>query len=161
LVYSRRSFLADPGPRGVLYRAAGEWLHAFSPPTARLAYTEIGVVGYYSERPIVDLMGLVTRWTRTSMARGDLLAAAKEARADYIASFSNNNIPKIVHSDWFERNYRLAREFRADPPGEQVVRLYRLRRPDPDPPAPSSTTESSNAGPRSNGARAIGIGCGP
>lgn len=44
---------------GDAYRAAGAWIAAHTPPRAVVAATEIGYLGHYSERPILDLHGLI------------------------------------------------------------------------------------------------------
>lgn len=42
------------------YPAVAAWLEDHTPTTATVAAIEIGVIGYYSERPILDTMGLVS-----------------------------------------------------------------------------------------------------
>ncbi|PIE83236.1 MAG: hypothetical protein CSA09_02845 [Candidatus Contendobacter odensis] len=41
------------------YPALGHWLHKNTPPDAKIAMCEIGTVGYYSKRYIIDMLGLV------------------------------------------------------------------------------------------------------
>lgn len=41
------------------YRQIGMWLNQNTKPTDSIAMVEIGTVGYYSERPIIDILGLV------------------------------------------------------------------------------------------------------
>lgn len=38
----------------------GRWLDAHTPPTATLAVNDIGAIAFFSRRPVLDLMGLVT-----------------------------------------------------------------------------------------------------
>src|SRR6185503_3207469 len=38
----------------------GRWLDAHTPPSATLAVNDIGAIAFFSRRPVVDLMGLVT-----------------------------------------------------------------------------------------------------
>jgi arabinofuranosyltransferase len=40
--------------------AVGTWLREHTPPNTVVAADEIGIIGYYSERPILDLEGLIT-----------------------------------------------------------------------------------------------------
>jgi hypothetical protein len=42
-----------------LYRAVGEWLQANTPPNARVGTLEVGIIGYYSGRPMIDFAGLI------------------------------------------------------------------------------------------------------
>jgi hypothetical protein len=46
-------------PRYLIYRAVGDWLRGNSPPNARIGTLEIGIIGYYAERPVVDFAGLI------------------------------------------------------------------------------------------------------
>lgn len=45
--------------RPVIYRAVGEWLAANTPPGATVAALEVGIIGYYAQRPMVDFAGLI------------------------------------------------------------------------------------------------------
>lgn len=42
-----------------IYRAVGEWLHANLPPEASVGTLEVGIIGYYARRPMVDFAGLI------------------------------------------------------------------------------------------------------
>jgi hypothetical protein len=46
-------------PRYSIYRSTGEWLRANTPAAARLGMLEVGVIGYYADRAVVDFAGLV------------------------------------------------------------------------------------------------------
>ncbi len=46
-------------PRYPAYRAAGEWLQANTPDLAQIGTLEVGIIGYYSERPVIDFAGLL------------------------------------------------------------------------------------------------------
>ncbi|GAB4498181.1 MAG: hypothetical protein OHK0052_11100 [Anaerolineales bacterium] len=45
--------------RLLVYRAAGEWLNANTPQDAAVGMLEVGIVGYYAQRPVVDFAGLI------------------------------------------------------------------------------------------------------
>jgi hypothetical protein len=49
-----------PDPRFRLYASLGRYLERTSPPGAKVASVEIGVLGYFSRRPVLDLAGLVS-----------------------------------------------------------------------------------------------------
>ncbi|NCC36695.1 MAG: DUF2029 domain-containing protein, partial [Chloroflexia bacterium] len=49
----------NPDLRIPAYRAAGEWLAANTEPDARVGTLEIGVIGYYSQRHMIDFAGLI------------------------------------------------------------------------------------------------------
>jgi len=42
-----------------IYRATGKWLKANTPNDAEVATLEVGIIGYYAERPIVGFAGLI------------------------------------------------------------------------------------------------------
>jgi len=48
-----------PEPRNAAYEMLGNWLRQNTDATARVAAAEIGVVGYFSGRPMVDMAGLM------------------------------------------------------------------------------------------------------
>lgn len=42
-----------------IYRATGEWLRTHTPADARVGSLEVGIIGFYSERSMVDFAGLL------------------------------------------------------------------------------------------------------
>ncbi len=46
-------------PRLEIYRAAGVWLNENTPPDASVGMLEVGIIGYYAQRPVVDFAGLI------------------------------------------------------------------------------------------------------
>lgn len=42
-----------------VYRSVGKWLAENTPPDSSVGALEIGIIGYYAERPVVDFAGLV------------------------------------------------------------------------------------------------------
>jgi hypothetical protein len=71
-----------PDPRLPLYRAAGQWLAVNTAPDARVGALEVGIIGYYSGRPIVDFAGLIQPdVARVFEAGGSYDAAARQAIA--------------------------------------------------------------------------------
>jgi len=45
--------------RFLIYRAVGQWLQANVPPRASVGALEVGIIGYYARRPMVDFAGLI------------------------------------------------------------------------------------------------------
>ncbi|RMD72986.1 MAG: hypothetical protein D6823_14155 [Chloroflexi bacterium] len=70
-------------PRLTVYRAAGEWLAAHTPPDARVAALEIGIIGYYAQRPMVDIAGLLQPDIAAQLGTGGFVAAASYALEFY------------------------------------------------------------------------------
>jgi len=79
--------------RLVVYRAAGEWLAAYTAPTATVATLEIGIVGYYAQRPMIDFAGLVQPDIAGQLGPGHYIAAASYAidryRPDYLVLYEH------------------------------------------------------------------------
>ena len=46
-------------PRHEVYREVGQWLQENSNPGASIGALEVGIIGYYAQRPIVDFAGLI------------------------------------------------------------------------------------------------------
>jgi uncharacterized membrane protein len=51
--------LRQPDTRYAIYRAAGEWLAAHTAADAAVGVLEVGILGYYARRPMVDFAGLL------------------------------------------------------------------------------------------------------
>ncbi len=66
-------------------RAAGEWVNENTPPHSVLAIKDIGYLGYYSRRYILDLAGLVSPQCIEYRARGDFLGPIRAFHPDYFA----------------------------------------------------------------------------
>jgi hypothetical protein len=48
-----------PDNRLNIYRRVGEWLESPTPPNAHVATLEVGIIGYYAQRPMIDFAGLL------------------------------------------------------------------------------------------------------
>ena len=72
------------GARDAVYRQVAEWLAVHSQADADVALTEVGTVGFYSERRMIDLAGLVTFELRDLPKRGTFLETVLELKPDYI-----------------------------------------------------------------------------
>ncbi|MFB3903406.1 MAG: hypothetical protein ACE15E_08130 [Acidobacteriota bacterium] len=59
LEFVYRTYAGLPEPRNAAYERLANWLKENTPPAARVAAAEIGVIGYISGRPIVDMAGLM------------------------------------------------------------------------------------------------------
>ncbi len=51
--------LRDPDARFAIYRAAGRWLAANTAGDATVGALEVGIIGFYANRPMVDFAGLI------------------------------------------------------------------------------------------------------
>jgi hypothetical protein len=84
LRYAARLWGRAPDPRYGVYRKVGEYLRRQTPPRTSVAAVEIGVLGFFGDRPVLDLMGLVTP---------DILEAKRAGR---LAEFVESRAPGYV-----------------------------------------------------------------
>jgi hypothetical protein len=81
--------------------AVAHWLNANTAPDALIAVHDIGAVGYFTQRPLLDLAGLITPEVVPFIAdETRLLAFMAERRADYVVFFP----------DWSEAYRRMAHD---------------------------------------------------
>jgi hypothetical protein len=66
------------------YRTVGLWLNEHTAAGSSIALVEIGTVGWYSKRPIVDILGLVTPRNARFVAERDLEAWTQLCAPDYL-----------------------------------------------------------------------------
>ncbi|MGF6871732.1 hypothetical protein [Paraburkholderia sp. MM5477-R1] len=66
------------------YKNIGEWLKANTPGNAVVATVEIGTIGWYSERYVIDILGLTNRYNADYIARGDVYSWLTRYSPDYI-----------------------------------------------------------------------------
>ena len=114
-----------PAVRYHLYHRTAEWIRERTPPDARLATVEVGVLGYYAERPLVDLLGLVTPRSIERIAERDLAGAFLAGDPDLFVVYDpmRGFQASIVHAPWFTAGFREAARFRNPQSGE-LLRLY-------------------------------------
>ncbi len=112
LAQARIAWLAhgyDGDWRRAAYRVAGEWLARHAPPDGDVAYGEIGLLGYYADRPVRDLIGLVTPSSIPYTAAGDQAGAFLVKPARYVLQHTadpRGGTRPIVSRPWFARAYR-------------------------------------------------------
>ncbi len=78
-----------PDGRTQIYRAIAEWLYANTSNDADVGTLEVGVIGYYSQRPIIDFAGLIqpavaARLDRHTTYADAALWAAQYYQPDYL-----------------------------------------------------------------------------
>ncbi|MCR4277978.1 MAG: hypothetical protein NUV85_03115 [Candidatus Berkelbacteria bacterium] len=74
----------QPYPRDVLYQTIGRDLNQVMPNGTSVAYMEIGAIAYYSERPIVDTIGIVSPGVLEALRQNDPFFAFRTFEPDYI-----------------------------------------------------------------------------
>jgi len=66
------------------YLDIADYLRKYTPQQASVGVMEIGIIGYFSERKIVDFAGLATPAVAKAVAQGDLRFALKRFDPDYV-----------------------------------------------------------------------------
>lgn len=66
------------------YRNIGLWIRFNTPPDAQIAAVEIGTLGFYSRRPMIDILGLITPNNARYLAEGRFDAWLEGSSPDYI-----------------------------------------------------------------------------
>ena len=95
------------GPANRLYAAAGAWFKENTPEDSTIAYLEIGAIGFYSDRHIIDTLSLVTPVLGDRVAAMEWLWAFEHFKPDYIIfnELFNPWLATIYSVDWFNRGY--------------------------------------------------------
>jgi arabinofuranosyltransferase len=101
-----------PSGRLTAYRQAAEWLRQSAAPEETIAYVEIGVLGYYSGRPIEDLMGIITPRAMPYVAQNDIVGAFLAKPAAYVIFHSRGRMAPIIQAPWFPAAYEKVASFK-------------------------------------------------
>ena len=111
LVPQWRALLAyhttSPWPGYRVYVTVADWLRANTPPDASVVMIEIGIIGYYSDRHVVDVVGLVSPGMVGHLYSGDqtLLYAVTHYWPDYAISLQGTTWDYIKRGAWFQEAY--------------------------------------------------------
>ena len=73
-----------PEAKGDIYREIGTWLNTHTAEEATVAVIEVGIMGYYADRAMVDFLGLLQSDVAEALARNDLFYALPAYLPDYI-----------------------------------------------------------------------------
>ena len=121
-----------PGDSGRIYSEVGKWLNQNTPEDALIAVTEVGVMGFFADRPMVDFLGVLQPDTAEALARGDLYYTIPHYMPDYIVlghDLGTFGI-RFEDDDWFLANYEPVHEIYDDRfwAGSLVI-LKRVKQP--------------------------------
>jgi arabinofuranosyltransferase len=81
----------------------GRWLHDHTPPTTAVAAPDIGAIGYYSDRRVVDLAGLIEPRMIPFLEKEPYEEAAANfrfaafARPEYVLDRANSTAEDLLH----------------------------------------------------------------
>lgn len=112
-------------PKMKLYQEIGQYMNSHTAPNESIGYVEIGLIGYYSHRRIIDPLGLVTADVAPHVANRDFSWALEQYEPDYILrteGFDKFLFPDIDRATWFNAHYTKSIKFTAN--GAQEVTVY-------------------------------------
>ncbi len=76
--------LQHAGPQYLNYKRIALWIERNTAPSSSLAAMEIGTLGYYSKRRMIDILGLVNPMNAELIGKGDYTGWLDHYRPDYI-----------------------------------------------------------------------------
>ena len=106
-IWSHQGQMLEPRVR--LYQTASDWFLANSDEDASIAALEIGALGYYSRRRMIDLYGLVTPELVPYLSHGveyTIEEALQRYEPDFIVDVPTESWVPIIATDWFKAAYR-------------------------------------------------------
>jgi hypothetical protein len=110
-------------PHYKLYRTTGEWLATSTPPNATVGALQIGIMGYYAHRNVVDFAGLIEPDVSRAGGKSYLdwaTYAIQKYKPDYIAL----DVPwgnDISDQSWFKARYHQVHAMPTSPIGSVVI----------------------------------------
>jgi len=116
--------------RAASYRTLAAWLRVHARPADRVAFHEVGYLGFYTDQRIVDLCGLTTPEVLPHFARRDLTWPLRTLLPEwYVASPTWDILPALREGGWLDGHYRYVAALPA-PDGGQLQIFQRLESPE-------------------------------
>ncbi|MCB9172253.1 MAG: hypothetical protein H6637_04945 [Ardenticatenales bacterium] len=105
-----------PERKAFAYRAAGEWLATQTTNLSTVGVTEVGIMGFYSNGPMVDFLGLLDSGVTAAIERGDLAWALYNRQPFYLVLSERNPLYgfDIYRDLWFQAAYRAVERIPGD-----------------------------------------------
>jgi hypothetical protein len=111
------------------YDTLSAWLDSHTARSATVAATEIGVLGWRSDREVVDYLGLLTDRSAADVERGDYRSWIDREQPDYfvmhLPAFAIESIP--MSTKWFAHGYSPVLEITKAPQASRVRLFKRVR----------------------------------
>lgn len=95
---------ANPNWKAQVYPTTGRWIAQNTSTTANLATIDIGHLGYWSGRQIIDIVGLAQPDVAPHIAQGDFGYAIRHYQPDLIL-IGYTWLPELQTTPWFQENY--------------------------------------------------------
>ena len=98
-VYDLGQLRQRPDNRLVIYEVVGEWLRDHTPPHASVGTLEVGIIGFYAQRRMIDFAGLIqpevsNQLTIHTTYDDAALWAVEHYHPDYLV-LHENNFPRL------------------------------------------------------------------
>lgn len=120
-----RSVVAkSPDWKARVYPDAARWIAANTNRSASLATIDIGHLGYWSGRPIVDIVGLAQPDVAAHIAAGDFGYALRQYEPDLLL-IGYSWLPEVQRAAWFQTAYTPRRYFWFDGLDEPLLLFSR------------------------------------
>jgi hypothetical protein len=102
-------------PRLEVYTEIGEWLHSQTPAQASVGALEVGIIGYFSQRFMIDFAGLIQpevarRFTPTTTYQESAAWTIQTYQPDYVV-LQPDAFANVTGSPWFQSAYVPLRDF--------------------------------------------------
>ncbi|MBC7233262.1 MAG: hypothetical protein H5T68_08505 [Chloroflexi bacterium] len=102
-----KTYKVLPEAKVEVYRRVGEWLKEHTPEDAVIGVTEVGVIGYYAERTMVDFLGLIRPDVARALQNGNIQWALWHYQPDYVVLTRVNPLYSydLRADEWFKVAY--------------------------------------------------------
>jgi hypothetical protein len=108
-----------PDHRMSVYQDIGEWLNTYTPPDATVGVLEVGVIGYYADRHMIDFAGLLQPETANHFSHDatyeDVALWAFERFSPSYLVLHDGMFAKLEQSDAFVRRCMPVKQFDHTP----------------------------------------------
>ncbi len=107
---SARIVAQNPNWKALVYPDTARWIAHNTNAAATLATIDIGHLGYWSQRHIIDIVGLAQPDVAPHIAQGDFGYAIHHYRPDLVL-IGYAWLPEVQTTPWFQENYAPRRAF--------------------------------------------------
>jgi hypothetical protein len=101
---SAKIIAENPNWKALVYPNTGRWIARNTSASANLATIDIGHLGYWSKRPIIDIVGLAQPDVAPHIAGGDFGYAIRHYQPDLVL-IGYTWLPEIQTAPWFQEAY--------------------------------------------------------
>jgi hypothetical protein len=126
----------NPDWKAQVYPDTAHWIDENTNASANFATIDIGHLGYWSGRQIIDIVGLAQPDVAPQIAQGDFGYAIRHYQPDMVV-LGYSWLPEVQNTDWFQTDYVPRRYFKFETLAEPLLLFSRREgvkvQPDPLP----------------------------